>query len=201
MAIELLLLWVGLGSCLLVALCAIIMVLRFRARLQGTQQELMECIAKLDQELAVLLDAGHGMGQQVRGLQDAVKETEQRLLQLEQRDLGALPYNEAVRMVANGADADQLVTQCGLSRAEADLVLLLHKRSPPTLAPLYEQQPAAVSDDVSPPSSDDIAQSASQQIPPAEEFPPDSEAESDTNLPGATADDPSADKNATHKPQ
>lgn len=137
---EMLTLWILLGICLVLGVLALVLVLRLGSQLKVTRRELEEQLAKLDVDLAAMLDAGHGMGNRLNELQRDMQEAGEKMLQLEQRDLGALPYNEAVRMVANGAGADQLVEQCGLSRAEADLVLLLHRSSPPTVEPLSREE-------------------------------------------------------------
>lgn len=137
---ETLALWILLGICLVLGVLALVLALRLGAQLKVTRRELEEQLDKQDVDLAAMLDAGHGMGNKLNELQRDMQEAGEKLLQLEQRDLGALPYNEAVRMVANGAGADQLVEQCGLSRAEADLVLLLHRSSPPTIEPLSREE-------------------------------------------------------------
>lgn len=114
-------------------------------KLQQTLEQLAARLESVENDQNALLDANLGMGKQMQEMLADLKDTREKQQQLEQRDLGALPYNEAMRLVAAGADADQLVTQCGLSRSEADLVLLLHQKSPPVVAPMadYEQSVAA----------------------------------------------------------
>ena len=104
-------------------------------RYQRNQASLEQRIGLLEHELSALMDGSCGMGSQLQEMHRDLKGTIERQQQLEERDLGELPYNEAMRMVTQGADADDLVGSCGLSKSEAELVILLHKSSPPVVSP------------------------------------------------------------------
>ncbi|KRT58260.1 DUF2802 domain-containing protein, partial [endosymbiont of Ridgeia piscesae] len=39
------------------------------------------------------------------------------------------PYAEAIRLVQQGASAEQLVNELGISGGEADLIVMLHRNS------------------------------------------------------------------------
>jgi len=94
---------------------------------------LNERLQKLENQFSALLDGAVGMGDQLQRAQGELKVVRQHQDRLEQKDLGNMPYNQAVRLAAQGADADDLVSQCGLSHDEADLVVMLHKKAPPIL--------------------------------------------------------------------
>ncbi|MDP1708231.1 MAG: DUF2802 domain-containing protein [Gammaproteobacteria bacterium] len=47
--------------------------------------------------------------------------------QLELRDPVTQTYEPAIRMVRSGADVEELVSTCGLARAEAELIMMLHR--------------------------------------------------------------------------
>lgn len=79
-----------------------------RAVLANTQNELAEHAKRVD-VLTQQLD-------KLRERQD----------QLELRDPETGTYVQAIRRVQRGAGADDLVANCGLTRAEAELVLALH---------------------------------------------------------------------------
>jgi len=128
--------WIALGLFALVSTIALIMAISLKSRILRQEESAGARIDKLENELSALLDGNFGMGRQLHELQRDLKDTREKQQQLEQRDLGALPYNQAVRLVATGATVDQLVDQCGLSRSEADLIMLLHKSSPPVVEPL-----------------------------------------------------------------
>lgn len=132
--------WIAVALLALISLTALIKAVRLNSKLDDRLQDFNARIDKLDNEVSAILDGNFGMGNRIKELQRDLRDTREKQQQLEQRDLGALPYNQAVRMVAGGADADQLVNQCGLSRSEADLIMLLHKSSPPVVEPLQDGQ-------------------------------------------------------------
>lgn len=68
-----------------------------------------------------------GVGQRLVEVEKRLNHTVERQQEIEQRDPGALPYNYAVRLVEMGASADDLVKNCGLARAEAELITLVHR--------------------------------------------------------------------------
>lgn len=53
----------------------------------------------------------------------------ERLDQLELRDPETGTYVQAIRLIRRGADAGTLVADCGLTRAEAELLIALHGRN------------------------------------------------------------------------
>jgi len=102
-------------------------------------------IKTLEEEMSALMDGTFGMGDQLEQVKMDLKIAIEKQQQLDQRDLDSLPYNQAVRMAGQGASVDELVQQCGLSRAEAELVLLLHKQSPPVVTiEVHEKEPDSI---------------------------------------------------------
>ncbi len=122
------------GVALLLALGAFWKARSNDLRGQRNAELLEQRIDSLENELSALMDGSCGMGNQLHEIHRDLKGTIERQQQLEQREMGELPYNEAIRMVARGAGAEELMQGCGLSQSEADLVLLLHKASPPVVA-------------------------------------------------------------------
>lgn len=112
-----------------VAILAVVNVNRAAHRTQQTEQRLERKIDQLEGELSAMMDGAFGVANSLQEMEMSLKDTTQRQQQLQQRDLGNLPYNEAVRLASKGASADDLVEHCGLSRSEAELVELLHKKS------------------------------------------------------------------------
>lgn len=134
--------WIIMGSLGIVCLVALTLVISLRGRLAAAEAALSNRVEKIEGELSAILDGTLGMGQHLQEVQRDLKDTREKQQQLEQRDLGALPYNQAVRMVGSGAGVDELINHCGLSRSEADLVMLLHQKSPPVVTPMaQEEQP------------------------------------------------------------
>ena len=130
------------GVAMVVAITALWSALSAGRSYRADRASLERRIDLLENELSALMDGSCGMGNQLQEMHRDLKGVIERQQQLDQRDLGDLPYNEAMRMVARGAGVDDLVTSCGLSRSEAELVMLLHKSSPPVISP----EPPAVED-------------------------------------------------------
>jgi len=86
-------------------------------------------LTAMENQLAAVLDGAVGMGDKMRNLSKEVRETRDEQLQLTQRDLGNLPFNKAAQMVEQGATAAELVSDCGLSQSEADLVVMMHRKA------------------------------------------------------------------------
>ena len=60
-------------------------------------------------------------------LEEMRKELEQ--LKTAQR-VAATPYNHAIQMAQRGCDANELAASCGISRAEAELIVAMHRSDP-----------------------------------------------------------------------
>ena len=116
---------------LVVAVVALMSAKSAQRRAETARDELQKKVAVLESELSAMMDGAFGVASQLQQVEMNLKDTAQRQEQIQQRDLGNLPYNEAVRLANKGASVEELVEQCGLSRSEAELVELLHKSSPP----------------------------------------------------------------------
>jgi len=116
-------------AALVVALIALLKAKRSVTEAHQHEQQLNQRIATLEHELSAMMDGAFGVASQLQKVESNLKSTVQQQEQLQQRDRGNLPYNDAVRRVSKGADVDELVEHCGLSRSEAELVTMLHKKS------------------------------------------------------------------------
>jgi TolA-binding protein len=135
---------------LLVAVAALMQAKRSAREAQDNEQRLNQRIEVLEKELSAMMDGAFGVANQLQKVESNLKSTVHQQEQMQQRDMGNLPYNDAVHRVSKGADVDELVEHCGLSRSEAELVEMLHKKSSPPViaegeqevatAPQYEQQ-------------------------------------------------------------
>ncbi len=95
-------------------------------RYRAIQDELHRVVTAVQQQLNVVTSGAVGVGEKLSGVEQHLRRTMEKQQELEHRDPGQLPYSQAVRLIAMGATAEDLVHSCGLSRAEADLVFLLH---------------------------------------------------------------------------
>ncbi len=115
------------GAALLTALVAIGL-LRAQARRLGRRLGALEAeLASVRAEAAAAAGIGVRVGERLRRLDQVTVQLGDRLGQIEVRGDGR-PYDHAIALVRDGADADRLVTHFGLSRGEADLVSLVHSR-------------------------------------------------------------------------
>jgi len=85
-----------------------------------------------------ILDGSAWLAEQVEQLSAALAVTDARLATLaarldeQSRTQGAGPtsYNVAIRLARSGASRQELITTCGVTQQEADLVLRLHATDP-----------------------------------------------------------------------
>lgn len=96
--------------------------------------DLRRALAETDARLGALRREVEGAtaiavraGERLRKAEATTVQLAERLGQLELRGEGR-PYDQAIALVQNGADADRLVRNFGLTRGEADLVTLVHGR-------------------------------------------------------------------------
>jgi len=69
-----------------------------------------------------------GMGKKIKQLESIVKQTQENQLNLVAQAPENRLYTRAVKMVELGASIEELMIECELPRAEAELLLNLHKK-------------------------------------------------------------------------
>ena len=72
------------------------------------------------------LPAAAGSDRRLAALERAQRRLDERQDRIELSHAGERAYDHAIRLVRNGADAERLVRECGLTPGEARLVLMLH---------------------------------------------------------------------------
>ncbi|MEE9494493.1 MAG: DUF2802 domain-containing protein [Gammaproteobacteria bacterium] len=83
-------------------------------------------LTRLENDLAALCKASNGEGSHIVKLEQRVRGLIERQEILELRAQKNQPYSRASQLAHEGASIDDLVNGCGLSRAEAELVIMLH---------------------------------------------------------------------------
>jgi biopolymer transport protein ExbB/TolQ len=78
---------------------------------------------RLRNELQAILDGAVGVGQRVQQIESSIKRKEHR----EYRESGEISVKQAIELARKGANVDELVAICGLSRGEAELLATIHK--------------------------------------------------------------------------
>lgn len=97
-------------------------------RQQQRWLELSQGLTRLTTALGTLATGAAGMERRIGRLEQRLQELQRQLEILEARQRSARPYDEAIRLVRQGASAQRLVEELGLSPSEAELLIMLHGR-------------------------------------------------------------------------
>ena len=95
--------------------------------LEETEKDLQRRIQQLEQELGALCSASVGAGEHVVKLEQQVQRITERQNQLELRAASERPYSQASQLVDRGADIDEVMDTCGLTRGEAELLVMMQR--------------------------------------------------------------------------
>jgi hypothetical protein len=90
-------------------------------------QDAQQRIKQMEQELAALCSAAVGAGDHVVKLEQKVRRIIERQNLLELRASSDRPYSQASQLVHRGADIQELVDSCGLTRGEAELLVMMQR--------------------------------------------------------------------------
>ncbi|EGQ8012335.1 hypothetical protein VCSRO95_2510 [Vibrio cholerae] len=123
------------GGSVFVVLCIMLALWRFKRGQHRQSETLRQQIRNLDRELQKsnkqLLEVRSvmvGLGQKVSEQQDIIRHLNERLLELENTDADARLYTRASKMVQLGADLNELIQECELPKAEAELMMSLQNK-------------------------------------------------------------------------
>ena len=84
-------------------------------------------LQKANKQLLEVRSVVVGLGQRVSEQQDIIQHLNERIAELEQEDGDGRLYSRATKMVQLGADVNELIEECELPKAEAELMLSLQK--------------------------------------------------------------------------
>jgi predicted nuclease with TOPRIM domain len=97
--------------------------------------ELTKRLAEVEQQTNDNDDANYevragaiGLGEKVKEISASVDRIDMKLLELEQQDPANKVYHQAAQLVSQGATIEELMQECDLPRAEAQLLFDLHKK-------------------------------------------------------------------------
>ncbi len=77
-------------------------------------------------DFAAMCKASVGAGDHLVRLEQQLRRLTERQDQIEMRTASDRPYTQAIQMVQHGADVDELIAKCGMTRGEAELIAMLH---------------------------------------------------------------------------
>ena len=86
-------------------------------------------VKQIEQELGALCSASVGAGDHLMRLEQQVRRINERQNILEMRSVGQRPYAQASELVHKGADIKELMEACGLTRGEAELLVMMQRGS------------------------------------------------------------------------
>ncbi|WP_163833165.1 DUF2802 domain-containing protein [Spartinivicinus ruber] len=107
-----------------------IAVLFYCWRLRITIKNLHLKIQQLQQDIKAVGAGAIGVGQRLQVVETKLAKTIDQQELLEQRDAEQLSYTQANKLCAMGASVEEIMDACGLSKAEAELIALVHRPSP-----------------------------------------------------------------------
>lgn len=97
-------------------------------QIKALRSSLKERCDTLGRELHATTSGSMGVGQRLVACERQLHELRNSLDEMRQNDPLRISYDEAARLVDLGADIDDLMNTCGISRPEAELVSALKKR-------------------------------------------------------------------------
>lgn len=93
---------------------------------------LLRKIDGLQADYAIAMDQCQLMKQHILELENKISNMNAKVeLQPEVKDVES-PYSVAILLAKRGCGKDEIITECGLTESEADLILALHNRAPET---------------------------------------------------------------------
>ncbi len=117
--------------------------------LRQQNRHLEKELQKTNKQMLEVRSVVVGLGQRVSEQQDIIQHLNERITELEQADSDGRLYSRATKMVQLGADVDELIEECELPKAEAELMMSLQnkiagKEKVPPLGSSPEKQREAV---------------------------------------------------------
>lgn len=92
------------------------------------QRHLERELQKANKQLLEVRSVVIGLGQKVSEQEDIIQHLLQRIKELEQADGDGRMYSRATKMVQLGADLNELIEECELPKAEAELMMSLQNK-------------------------------------------------------------------------
>jgi len=100
-------------------------------RIRGDREtiaKLSESVAHLQGDMNALCSGSVGVGKRINRLETKSRLQAERQTRLEHQTPDLQSYGNAARLANKGADVEELVDHCGLSRGEAELILFLNSQ-------------------------------------------------------------------------
>lgn len=106
----------------------VVSAVRFSKRLKNMKQQHLEAEINQKKQVQVLASGSIGMGRRLVAIEKKLNLAVEKQSEILSKE-GGVSYNRAMELLEMGATIDDLVSKCGLIRAEAELISLLKKES------------------------------------------------------------------------
>ncbi|MEH6470207.1 MAG: DUF2802 domain-containing protein [Halopseudomonas sp.] len=120
-------LWLAVAVLTIALLSTAIWLIRLQRKLTAQQRNYQALLNVLRNEIRITNSGSMGMGRRLKQVEQRLNITAEKQLEMENRDPGALAYNQAAKLMEMGAEVDDLIGSCGIARPEAELMALLHR--------------------------------------------------------------------------
>lgn len=110
---------------LLFALVSQLQLRTLRGRLQALERIEVD-VRGMHDEIGALCSGAAGVGTRLTKLEQRLRSQGERQDQLDLRTSGERPYQQAGKLVRNGATVEELMETCGLTRGEAELIYMMN---------------------------------------------------------------------------
>ncbi|MES9994155.1 MAG: DUF2802 domain-containing protein [Candidatus Thiodiazotropha sp.] len=119
--------WFGLLPIVLLLVVLLAVFFIFERNRRDASDQLQREVETLKQTVSALCSSAVGVDKRVNRLERHGRDLEERQENIEQSShQGEPPYSDAIRMVRAGAGPEQLVSELGISRDAADLIIMIH---------------------------------------------------------------------------
>lgn len=123
------------GGSIVIALAIVVLLLKSKKQMQQITDNQRQVIrgmekevAKANNQLLEIRSVVVGLGQKVSEQQDVIQHLSERVTELEHVDTDSRMYSRANKMVQLGAGINELIEECELPKAEAELMMALQKK-------------------------------------------------------------------------
>ena len=114
-------------AALAVAVAAAVMALYQVRRAEARVAGLRDDRRRLLETVEGLSSGAVAQGERIARVEQELQRLKERLSMLGSRESGNAAFDQAIRMARKGLPAEDIADACGLSKVEADLVVLIHQ--------------------------------------------------------------------------
>ncbi|WP_111639217.1 DUF2802 domain-containing protein [Marinomonas shanghaiensis] len=111
-----------------ILIAVVVWAFRLSKRLEKMKQERAEVELNQKKQVQVLASGSIGMGRRLVAIEKKLNLAVEKQSEILSKE-GGVSYNRAMELLEMGATIDDLVSKCGLIRAEAELISLLKQES------------------------------------------------------------------------